>query len=64
MSSAIPIREVKDILDICFKKDEWDKIKEQRQEEIISGLYRKIEIIHSDARSEFAITVIDFLKRC
>lgn len=52
------------ILPVCFETPEWEKISESRKEEIINGLYRKVEIIHSNAESHLATKVIDFLKRC
>lgn len=64
MTGSIPIREVKDILEACFTKEEWLKVKDQRQDEIINRVTRICEIIHANAETHLATHLIDYLKRC
>lgn len=64
MSGSIAIREVKEILEACFTREEWSKIKEQRQDEIINRVTRICEVIHNNAEAHLATKTIDFLKRC
>jgi len=63
-SKAIPIREVKEILEACFNAQEWDKLSDQKQDEIVNRLTRICEVIHANAESSLASKCIDFLKRC
>lgn len=63
-TKSIPVREVKDILEACFTKPDWDKLSDQRQDEIVNRVTRICEVIHSNAESSLASKCIDFLKRC
>lgn len=64
MTGAIPIRDVKDILEACFTKEEWLKVKDQRQDEIINRLTRICEVMNDRAVDQFSAHLIDYLKRC
>jgi len=63
MSGSIAIREVKEILEACFTKEEWLKVKDQRQDEIINRVTRICENIRDNAEATLAMKVMDFLKR-
>lgn len=63
MSGSIAIREVKEILEACYTKEEWSKLKDQRQDEIINRVTRILEITRDNAEASLAMKVSDFLKR-
>lgn len=60
---SIAIREVKEILEACYTKEEWSKVKDQRQDEIINRVTRILEINRDNAEARLAQKVSDFLKR-
>lgn len=63
MSGSIAIREVKEILEACYSKEDWNKLKDQRQDEIINRVTRILEVNRDNAEAHLAQKVSDFLKR-